>query len=57
MLFRSGVARGKITVSLQGRTHEFQATTSGESPLPTGSEVRILRRVSSNTFEVGPLEG
>ncbi len=52
-----GVARGKITVSLQGRTHEFQATTSGEAPLPTGSEVRILRRVSSNTFEVGPLEG
>lgn len=50
-----GAKRGKITVSLQGRTHEFQAVSHG-GELPTGTEVRILRRVSSNTFEVGPLE-
>lgn len=50
-----GSGRGKITVSLQGRTHEFQATTTGPA-LATGAEVRVLRRVSSDTFEVGGLD-
>jgi len=50
-----GSGRGKITVSLQGRTHEFQATTTGPT-LPTGAEVRVLRRVSSDTFEVSALD-
>jgi hypothetical protein len=45
---------GKITVSVQGRSVEFQAVTSGKE-LPTGSEVRIVRQTTPNTFEVEPL--
>jgi hypothetical protein len=50
---RSG--KGKITVSLQGRSVEFGATTAGEE-LPSGSECRILRMTTDDTFEVGPLD-
>ncbi|MEZ5976327.1 MAG: hypothetical protein R3F17_04350 [Planctomycetota bacterium] len=44
---------GKITVELQGRTHEFSAVTSGAA-IPTGAEVRIVRQVAETTFEVEP---
>jgi len=50
---RSG--KGKITVSIQGRSMEYDATTTGEE-LPSGSECRILRMTTENTFEVGPLD-
>ena len=50
---RSG--KGKITVSLQGRSMQFDAMTAGEE-LPTGSECRILRMTTESTFEVGPLD-
>jgi len=50
---RSG--KGKITVSIQGRSMEYEATTAGEE-LPSGSECRILRMTTENTFEVGPLD-
>ena len=46
--------KGKITVNLQGRTHEFIASTQGAT-IPTGSEVRITRQITENTFEVEPL--
>jgi len=46
---RSG--QGKVTVALQGRTAEFNAVTAGPE-LPTGAEVRVLRQVDPNTFEV-----
>lgn len=46
--------KGKITVSVQGRSVEFQAVTSGKE-LPTGAEVRVLRQTTPNTFEVEPL--
>lgn len=41
--------RGKITVALQGRTAEFGASTE---ELPTGTEVRIVRLLTQDTFEV-----
>ncbi|MEW6072058.1 MAG: hypothetical protein AB1726_05595 [Planctomycetota bacterium] len=47
--------KGKITVSIQGRSMEFEAITTGEE-LPTGSACRILRMTTENTFEVGPLD-
>ena len=47
--------KGKITVSIQGRSMEYDATTAGEE-LPSGSECRILRMTTENTFEVGPLD-
>jgi len=50
----SGSGKGKITVSIQGRSQEFEATTQG-SELPTGSEARVLRQTSPNTFEVEAL--
>ncbi len=49
-----GEGRGKITVSVQGRTHEFQAVSRGPEH-PTGSQVRVSRRVTANTFEVEEL--
>ena len=50
-----GEGRGKITVSVSGRTHEFQAVSRGPA-LATGTEVHVLRRVTENTFEVDALE-
>ncbi len=47
--------KGKITVAIQGRTQEFNATTAGEA-LPTGSACRIVRMTTEDTFEVAPLE-
>jgi hypothetical protein len=47
--------RGKITVSIQDRTHEYQAITKGPE-LPTGCEVRVARMVTENTFEVEAIE-
>ena len=47
----NNAGRGKITVSIQNRTHEYQATTKGRE-LPTGSEVRVVRMITENTFEV-----
>lgn len=46
--------KGKITVALQGRTVEFSAFTNGPA-IPTDSEVRIVRQVTVDTFEVEPL--
>ena len=46
--------KGKITVSLQGRSLELAAMTAGEE-LATGSEVRIVRQTTPDTFEVEPL--
>ena len=49
-----GAGKGKITVSIQGRSQEFGATTKGPE-LATGSEVRVLIQTSPNTFEVEAL--
>lgn len=46
--------KGKITVAVQGRSHEFEAITSGPE-LPTGSDVRVLRMITPGTFEVEAL--
>lgn len=46
--------KGKITVSIQGRSQEYEAVTSGPQ-LPTGSSVRVMRQTTPNTFEVEAL--
>lgn len=46
--------KGKITVSIQGRTAEFAASTRGPE-IPTGSEVKVTRQITQDTFEVEPL--
>ena len=46
--------KGKITVSVQGRTHEFSAWTAGPE-IPTGRDVKVLKQVNADTFEVEPL--
>src|SRR5262245_24724577 len=48
---KSGV--GKVTLSLQNRTVEYQAVTPRE-PLPTGSKIVVTGVVSSDTVEVVP---
>lgn len=50
---RSGI--GKVTLSLQNRTVEFQAVTAQEK-LPTGAKVVIVNVISSDTVEVAPAE-
>jgi hypothetical protein len=49
------LGKGKITVAIQGRTTEYDAATSG-AELPTGSEVRIVRQITPDTFEVEALD-
>ncbi len=43
--------KGKVTVGLQGRTHEFAAVTMG-AELPTGTDVTLVRMINETTFEV-----
>ncbi len=47
--------KGKIVVSLQGRSVEFDAITAG-GELPSGSECRIVRMTTESTFEVVALD-
>ena len=47
--------KGKITVSIQGRSSEFEAVTSG-AELASGSECRIVRMITKDTFEVAALD-
>ena len=49
---RSG--KGKVTLSLQGRSVEFQAVSRGDA-LPTGADCRIVAMVGADTCEVEPL--
>jgi hypothetical protein len=46
--------KGKITLVLQGRSVELNAFTNG-APIATGAEVRVVRQVTGDTFEVEPL--
>jgi hypothetical protein len=50
---RSG--KGKVTVSIQGRSVEFAAITPG-GELPTGADCRIVDMTTENTFVVVPLQ-
>lgn len=50
----ANAGKGKITVALQGRTVEYNAATAGRE-LVTGSEVRVVRLITPDTFEVEPL--
>lgn len=46
---------GKVTLTLQGRTVEYQAVTAEGQQLPTGSAVLIVEVRSADTVEVVPL--
>lgn len=46
--------KGKITVAIQGRTVELNAFTNG-AEIATGGEVRVVRQVTPDTFEVESL--
>ena len=47
--------KGKIQVMVQGRTAEFAAFTRHATQLETGSEVRVVRQITADTFEVEPI--
>ncbi len=46
---------GKVTLSLQSRTVEYQAVTSREE-LPTGSKIVVVGVIGSDTVEVVPAD-
>jgi hypothetical protein len=46
--------RGKVTVSVQNRTVEYQAITAHGQPLPTGAKVVVVNFITSDTVEVAP---
>ena len=50
----ANAGKGKITVSIQGRTHEFAASTAG-AEIPSGAEVKVARQITQDTFEVEAL--
>ena len=45
--------RGKVTVSLQGRSQEFSAVTAGEE-IPTGADCKLVGMTTEDTYEVEP---
>lgn len=47
----SRTGKGKITVSIQGRTQEYLAVTGGDT-IPTGATVRVVSMPTEGTFEV-----
>ncbi|MCY2960879.1 MAG: hypothetical protein NTY35_12005 [Planctomycetota bacterium] len=47
--------KGKIHVVVQGRTAELAAFTKHASVIDTGAEVRVVRQVTADTFEVEPI--
>ena len=51
---RSGM--GKVTIEVQGRSLEVEATTAGPE-LPTGAPVRIVGLVGDDTLDVASLAG
>lgn len=52
-----GKGRGKITVSIQGRSEQYDASTATETEqeIPTGAEVQIVRMITPGSFEVKAL--
>jgi hypothetical protein len=50
-----GQGKGKITVSVQGRSMEYDAVTSG-AEIPSGGACRIVAQTTEDTFEVTTLE-
>ena len=49
--------KGKITVSIQGRSEQYDASSPAgtEVEIPTGAEVRIVRMITPGSFEVEAL--
>lgn len=51
----NNTGKGKVQVLVQGRTGEFQACTRAARDIESGSEVRIVKQLTLDTFEVEPL--
>jgi hypothetical protein len=47
----ANAGKGKVTVSIQGRSAQYAAVTRGDE-IATGAEVRIVRMTTPDTFEV-----
>lgn len=46
--------RGKVTISVQNRTVEYQALTASNEPLATGAKIVVVHVISNDTVEVAP---
>lgn len=46
---------GKVLVTVQGRTAEYQALTNSPESLPTGTKVLVMEVISGDTVLVAPL--
>ena len=47
--------RGKVTLTVQGQSREFEAMTSGPE-LSTGAECKVVRLITGSLIEVAPLD-
>lgn len=49
--------KGKVTVAIQGRTEQYDASSAADydQPIPTGTEVRLVRMITPGSFEVEPV--
>lgn len=52
----SGGQAGKVHLSMQGRTVEYQALTDSDQPLATGAKVVVRGVVSNDTVKVAPAD-
>lgn len=52
-----GNGKGKITVSIQGRSEQYDACTevTADQEIPTGGDVQIVRMITPGSFEVKAL--
>jgi membrane protein implicated in regulation of membrane protease activity len=46
---------GKVQLTMQGRTVEYQALTDSDHPLATGAKVLVMDVVSNDTVKVAPI--
>ncbi|MEM7231654.1 MAG: hypothetical protein AAF517_05750 [Planctomycetota bacterium] len=46
--------RGKVTLTIQGRTVEYNALTDNEEPITTGASVRVVSIIDEETVKVAP---
>ncbi len=48
----SGQGHGKVALTVQGRTLELRAETTGDAEIPTGTQVKVVKLLGEETVQV-----